>query len=107
MALTTPSTSRCVRSGKSVHSCCTSSERIIGVPASGWIGPYSPKNTPRPLAIQAVRKVCSKQAGFARCLSKERRVSRDLALLLFRRFGGLGFFQGRAKDVPERGARIR
>jgi hypothetical protein len=35
MALTTPSTSRCVRSGKSVHNLCTSSERIIEVPASG------------------------------------------------------------------------
>src|SRR5207248_3106563 len=109
IALTTPSTSRCVRSGKSVHSCCTSSERIIGVPASGGSAPTPPR-TREPLGIQAVRKVFRTQAGFTRRPLKERRVYRDLGLLLLyrlRRLGGLRFLESGTEDVAERCAGVR
>src|SRR5689334_18471667 len=60
MALTTPSTSRCVRSGKSVHSFCTSSERIIVSPREGHCRPRTPPNR-GPVLHYAVRKLCPAQ----------------------------------------------
>src|SRR3954470_16549817 len=103
MELTTLSTSRWVRSGKSVHSFCTSSERIIGNPASwNWTGPGTPPVPPGLLAPEAVRKPLPAQARFERHSSKE---MPHFPLLLgfggldgFRRrvslgFGGLGRFR--------------
>src|SRR5690242_17125096 len=106
MALTTPSTSRCVRSGKSVHSFCTSSERIILTPHQGLAGPALPRTRGQACA-HAVRKLCHTQdrSGWRR-LSKKRRLF-QLLLLLGGLFAGFGLLLERsAQDVAERSAGV-
>src|SRR3982751_4394758 len=107
MALTTPSTSRCVSSGKSVHSFCTSSERIICNPAadSSWTRcepAPSPKHGSR-LRATLSGNLASRKAE-VKAASRKETPPFEL-LLLF----GLGFrsrrllFQSCAQNVAQRG----
>src|SRR4051812_45465017 len=90
-ALTTLSTSRWVRSGKSWHSFCTSSERIIASPR------------------QIRHALRHRKAGLTLSGNPRPRKPMQCLLLLRRllcRFLGLGFLQRLAEDVAERCARI-
>src|SRR5438105_13803375 len=108
MALTTPSTSRCVSSGKSVHSFCTSSERIIGNPAadSSWTrcgpAPYSPKHGGR-LGATLSGNLASRKTE-VKAASRKETPPFELLLLFGLRFRSRRLlFQGCSQDVAQRG----
>src|SRR3954447_8048689 len=108
MALTTPSTSRCVSSGKSVHSFCTSSERIIGNPAadSSWThcepAPYSPKHGGR-LRATLSGNLASRKTE-VKAASRKETPPFELLLLFGLRFGSSSLlFQSCAQDITQRG----
>src|SRR5690349_19747262 len=106
MALTTPSTSRCVRSGKSLHSFCTSSERIIQHPRVRifWPGPKLPLG---PLRLTLSGKFCTRKKE-VKAASHQETPPFELLLFLGRLLGSLGLFlQRSAEDVAERCAGIR
>src|SRR5215218_5498184 len=110
IALTTPSTSRWVRSGKSLHNFCTSSERIIGVPETGFLKP-GPKLPLGPLRVTLSGKSCTRKkevkAASPGSLHRETPPF-ELLLLLGGLLGSLGLFLQRcAEDVAERRAGIR
>src|SRR3954453_15491193 len=104
MALTTPSTSLCVRSGKSVQSFCTSSERIIENPVKGGTGP------PPPALGTARAARCQETMSHARRILRaapQEETPPAKRLLFLRLFRFLGFLQGSATDVAQRRARVR
>src|SRR5437868_11893830 len=111
MALTTPSTSRCVRSGKSVHNFSTSSERIIGNPAAIlWTGPNSPRTRDRLRTTLSGNSCPRKPDLTGGVLDPNGRETPPYQLLLLFGLGLRGgslFFQCCAKDVAERRARVR
>src|SRR6476661_8079335 len=106
IALTTPSTSRCVRSGKSAHNCCTSSERIIGVPASGiWTGPETP---PRAACKSGCQEKLPHASRKRKAASRLETPPFQLLFLLCRLLAGFGLFlERRAEDIAERRAGVR
>src|SRR4051794_27483489 len=120
MALTTPSTSRCVRSGKSVQSFCTSSERIIGTPLQDLVRPRPLRREPRGYRLsgnfgsrkQDLRGVSQKETPRFPLLLLGFLLGFGGGLAFFflaRSLGGFGrlrLFQGLAKDIAQRRARI-
>src|SRR6185369_17071013 len=96
MALTTPSTSRWVRSGKSVQSFCTSSERIIVVPASRMKRPNSPVHTGR-LGMRLSGKLAVRKQDYT-ALSQKNAAYSKAWLFLLGLFPSLGLFERLAQN---------
>src|SRR5687767_4761269 len=106
-AETTFSTSRWLRSGKSLHSFCTSSERIIEVPVK-----IANVVTPPPALGDCVSACRTKEKGAdalphprpSFCVVVGRKCPTVSGLLLRLLFAG--FFQGCPKDVAEAGTAV-